>query len=134
MNSVISRSITVIRTFRRYTYDGAIIETKEISNRTSRIPLRGFCFTELKAVNIAVASRSHGDQVGCRKDKINRLNSMAFQPTEAIYRFLDKPKNRVTKKMYWEECPPDRSSILPTPHDEGLSLLLTVLTFLPMCK
>lgn len=34
---------------------------------------------------IAVASRSHGEQVRCRKDKVNRLNAMVFQPTEAGY-------------------------------------------------
>lgn len=47
---------------RGYTDDSAIIKTKEISNRTSRISLRGFCFTELEAVDVAIASHGHDEQ------------------------------------------------------------------------
>ena len=53
---------TIITDCRGYTDDSAIIKTKKISDRTRGISLRGFCFTELEAVDVAIASHGHDEQ------------------------------------------------------------------------
>lgn len=55
---------------KRYTDDSAIVKTKEISDRTRGISLRGFCFTELRAVDVAIAFHGHDEQTKCRKENM----------------------------------------------------------------